>query len=76
MTVHATYNGEEIYVTFSAETERWDYGVPRSPVYTDVNLDTIRVDSIAILGEDYKLTDLPEKLQAAILALADELEFE
>lgn len=75
MTVYAEYRGSELTVHFTAETEQWDYGVPRSPTYTDVNPDTIQVTSIEILGEDYKLEDLPEKLQASILALAEEVEF-
>jgi hypothetical protein len=31
MTVTATYSGEELSVTFVAQTERSDYGVPKQP---------------------------------------------
>ncbi len=43
MTVTATYSGEELNVTFVASTERCDYGVPNSPVWDEVNPDTIEI---------------------------------
>jgi hypothetical protein len=36
MTVTATYNGEELNVTFVASIERCDYGVEGSPVWYEV----------------------------------------
>jgi hypothetical protein len=43
MTMTATYNGEELNVTFVAESERCDYGVEGSPVWYEVNPDTIEI---------------------------------
>ena len=77
MTVSATYHGEEMTVSFTAETERTDYGVPGSPVWDEIDPTTIRAASIEILGIEVKrLADLPKELQDAILGLADELEWE
>lgn len=76
MTVSATYRGEEIEVSFTAETERTDFGVPGSPVWDEIDPTTIRVSSIEILGLDVKLAALPKELQDAILGLADGLEWE
>lgn len=76
MTVSATYRGEEIEVSFTAETERTDFGVPGSPVYYDIDMTSLEVLSIEILGCDVKLSTLPKDLQDAILGLADGLEWE
>ena len=76
MTVAATYRGEEIEVSFTAETERTDYGVHGSPVWDEIDPASIRVASIEILGCDVKLSTLPKELQDAILGLADGLEGE
>jgi hypothetical protein len=77
MTASATYRGEEIEVSFTAETERTDYGVPGSPVWDEIDLTTVRVSSIEILGVEVKhFLYLPKDLQDAILGLADGLEWE
>lgn len=77
MTVSATYRGEEIEVSFTAETERTDYGVPGSPVWDEIDPASIRVSSIEILGVEVKhLAYLPKELQDAILGLADGLDWE
>ena len=77
MTVLATYRGGEMTVSFTAETERTDFGVPGSPVWDEIDPTSIRVASIEILGVEVKrLADLPEELQDAILGLADGLEWE
>lgn len=76
MTASATYRGEEIEVSFTAETERTDFGVPGSPVYYDIDMTSLEVLSIEILGCDVKLSTLPKELQDAILGLADGLEWE
>jgi len=75
MSVTATYNGEEVDVVFIAETERNDYGVPGSPVWYEVNPDSIKIDALSILGLDVDIAALPKDLQDAIYALADEVEF-
>ena len=76
MTVTATYYGEEVEVTFIAQTERSDYGVPGSPVWDEVIDSTIEVYTLSILGVDIALDELPKPIQKQILNLADECEFE
>ena len=76
MTMTATYNGEELNVTFVASTERCDYGVEGSPVWDEVNPDTIEILTFDILGIDVDPRILPPELQAAIFALCNEVEFE
>jgi hypothetical protein len=76
MEVQATYSGEELSVTFVAQTERSDYGVLNSPVWDEVNPDTIEILTFDILGIDVDPHGLPPELQAAIYALSNELEFE
>jgi hypothetical protein len=76
MTVTATYSGEELNVTFVAQTERSDYGVPNSPVWDEVNPDSIEILTLDILGIDVDARILPPELQRAIHALSGEVEFE
>ena len=76
MTVQATYSGEELSVTFVAQTERSDYGVPNSPVWDEVNPDSIEILHFDILGIDVDPRTLPQELQRAIHALSGEVEFE
>ena len=76
MTVTATYSGKELNVTFVAQTERSDYGVPNSPVWDEVNTDSIEILHFDILGIDVDFLTLPKELQDAIHALSNELEFE
>jgi len=76
MTVTATYSGEELNVTFQAQTERSDYGVPNSPVWDEVNPDNIEILRFDILGIDVDPRILPPELQRAIHALSGEVEFE
>ena len=76
MTVQATYSGEELSVTFVAQTERSDYGVPNSPVWDEVNPDSIEILTFDILGIDVDPRVLPPELQDAIHALSGEVEFE
>jgi hypothetical protein len=76
MTVQATYSGEELSVTFVAQTERSDYGVPNSPVWDEVNPDSIEILHFDILGIDVDFRVLPQELQDAIYALSNEVDFE
>ena len=76
MTATATYNGEELNVTFVAQTERFDYGVPNSPVWEEINPNTIEILHFDILGIDVDFRVLPQELQAAIFALSNEVDFE
>ena len=76
MTVTATYNGEELNVTFVASIERCDYGVEGSPVWEEINPDSIEILHVDILGIDVDPRTLPQELQRAIHALSGEVEFE
>jgi len=76
MTVTAIYSGEELNVTFVASTERSDYGVPNSPVWDEVNPDSIEILTFDILGIDVDPRILPKELQDAIFALSNEVDFE
>jgi hypothetical protein len=76
MELEATYSGEELSVTFVASTERCDYGVEGSPVWDEVNPDSIEILHFDILGIDVDPRILPPELQAAIFALSNEVEFE
>jgi hypothetical protein len=75
MTVQATYSGEELSVTFVAQTERSDYGVPNSPVWDEVIPDSIEILTLDILGFDVDPRVLPPELQDAIHALSNEVDF-
>jgi hypothetical protein len=74
MTGRATYAGEEIYVVFTANMVRSDYGVRGSPVWYEP--EDHDVESISILGIDVNINDLPDALQNAIMELTQEVEFE
>jgi hypothetical protein len=50
--------------------------VPNSPVWDEVNPDSIEILHFDILGIDVDPRILPAQLQAAIHALCNELEFE
>jgi hypothetical protein len=69
-------NGEELNVSFVAESERCDYGVPNSPVWEEINPDSIEILHCDILGIDVDPRILPQELQRAIHALSGEVEFE
>jgi hypothetical protein len=75
MTVTATYHGDEIKVTFTAQTEPSDYGVQGAPVF-DVIIDTsIEVSELSILGVVLFMNDLAPALQNKIMQLASDCEF-
>ena len=71
-----THRDEVIEATFVADVEMVDYGVPGSPVWPEVIPETIEIQTLEILGVDVDPAKLPKDLQAAILELADEGEFE
>jgi len=74
----ATYDGEQVKVTFSAQDFEADYGVPNSPRWLEVDPSTVRIESVEILGvgitED-QLACFPAELILALHALANEVEF-
>jgi hypothetical protein len=76
MEATATYSGEELNVTFQAQTERSDYGVEGSPVWEESQPRQHRDTAVDILGIDVDPRSLPQELQRAIYALSNEVEFE
>ena len=74
-TMQAYYKGEEIKVRFVAESVRTDFGVPGSPVWEEVDMNTIEVDQLFILDTPINIKELPQALQDAILSLWNEVEF-
>jgi hypothetical protein len=73
--MQAYYKGEEIKVHFVAESVRTDFGVPGSPVWEEVDMNTIEVDQLFILDTPINIKELPQALQDAILSLWNEVEF-
>jgi len=73
--MQAYYNGEEIKVRFVADSVRTDFGVPGSPVWEEVDMNTVEVSELHILDMPFLMKDLPEALQDAILSLWNEVEF-
>ena len=69
-----TYNGEEISVSFT-DTFQWEnddrVGVPGHWF----PLNNIQLQSLDILGVEIPIESLPEALQAAIWALAEEVDW-
>jgi len=74
--MQAHYRGEEIEVHFVAESIRTDYGVPGSPVWQEVDINTVEVDRLFILDTPINIKELPLALQDAILSLWNEVEFQ
>jgi hypothetical protein len=70
----ANHNGEEVEVAFIATGVVTDYGVDRSPTWTE--WDNVTVNDLTILGVAVDVSKLPVDLQEAIYALANNLEFE
>jgi hypothetical protein len=68
----ATVSTDRITITFSADMDRCDYGVPGSPVWYEPS--NIEVVSVEILDVEVTFQLLPPGLQQAIRDLADEIE--
>lgn len=69
MTVTATYHGDEIKITFTAQQKREEHG-------GEIIEDTIEVYALSILGVYVCFDDLPHELQKSILQLSYKCEFE
>lgn len=65
----ATFIGEEVLVRFTATCVD-------EPDTNSLYVEDTEVDSLTILDVEVDFAKLPDDLQAAILALADNLEFE
>jgi hypothetical protein len=73
--MQAYYKGEEIKVLFIADSVRTDFGVPNSPVWEEVDMNTVEVAELHILDMPFNVKELPKALQDAILSLWNEVEF-
>lgn len=56
----------EICAAIEGEAQQCDYGVPRSPVWTEVEPDDWADNYISIVGVNVKLKDLPQELRNAL----------
>lgn len=70
----ATYELEDMVITFEAYMERNDYGVPGSPVWYEPS--DVEVVAVEILGVDVDPKVLPKALVNEMLSYADEIEAE
>lgn len=72
----ATYDGEDLTITFSQTFVLDDYGVERSPTFWSP-CDDVEIVSMSIGGKDVDVSKLPEEFaEAYFLAFADDLEWE
>lgn len=74
MQLTARFIGDDFIATYSAAATLDDYGVPRSPTFWSI--DSISLESFSILDVDMPLEHLPEALEAKLLELAEDLEWE
>jgi hypothetical protein len=74
--VCATYDSGEIEVAFIAQTAKCDHGVERSPVWDEVQPESVEIYYLRILGVVVEPHKLPKDLRTAVRALAEEVEFE
>lgn len=71
----ATYDGEELTITFSQTFVLDDYGVERSPTFWSPCND-VEIVSLVIGGKDVDASKLPLDAKDALIAFADDLEWE
>lgn len=71
----ATFTSGDLTINFRADGEKSDYGVPGSPVWWDVDPDSIVIDSIEILGHSVPLKSFPPELQKDLYECHSEAEF-
>ncbi|MGQ0565615.1 MAG: hypothetical protein ACT4OK_11160 [Gemmobacter sp.] len=70
----AHWQGEEITVALRARSVLSDYGVPGSPVFSDI--EDVEIDSLSIFGVAVDPNVPPKDLQDHLLGLADDVEWE
>jgi hypothetical protein len=76
MIATATYESDDLRVTFVCQMERADYGVPRSPSWWEPVHETAEIDELEILGVSVDPAALPKDLRDAIYGLTDGLDWE
>lgn len=69
----AIYRGEEIKILFTGRAVKADYGVPGSPVWTEI--EDRSIDQLQILDEIVDPRILPKRLQEKLLKLSDEVDW-
>jgi len=69
----ATLNLEDISVTYSAIPVKSDYGVPGSPVWTEMQ--DIEIEEVEILGFPVPINSLPVKLQSELFDMSSEVDW-
>lgn len=72
----ATYESDDLKVSFVCAMERVDYGVRGSPSWWEPVLERAEIDELEILGVTVDPAALPKELRRAIEGLADGLEWE
>lgn len=70
MTITATVETEDMVITYSAETERSDYGVPGSPVWDEIV--DVEVTGVEIMGVEVDPKVLPKNLINDLCEMAPE----
>ena len=76
MIATATYESDDLRVTFVCQMERADYGVPRSPSWWEPVHETAEIDELEILGVSVDPQALPKDLRDAIESLSVDLDWE
>jgi hypothetical protein len=68
MTITATTETEDMVITYEAETERSDYGVPGSPVWYEIV--DVEVVGVEIMGVEVDPKTLPKELIGELREMA------
>jgi hypothetical protein len=76
MIATATYESDDLRVTFVCQMERADYGVPRSPSWWEPVQETAEIDELEILGVSVDAAALPKDLRDALYGLSVDLDWE
>lgn len=70
----ATYEGEELMVTFKGSISRTDYGVQGSPTWSEVT--DVEIEELCILGIPVEPSALSNEALNAIHNLSDEVSWD
>lgn len=70
MTITATTETEDMVITYHAEAERSDYGVPGSPVWYEIV--DVEVVGVEIMGVEVDPKVLPDDLISELREMAPE----
>jgi hypothetical protein len=76
MIATATYESEDLRVTFVCQMEHADYGVKGSPSWWEPVPETAEIDELEILGVSVDPAALPKDLRLAIESLSSDLDWE